>query len=672
LGLAALPWSAAVALAATSVPADGPASWLLTGVMREPSVEHTATLLADGRVLVCGGRRSGGGPARFAGCEIWNPETERWAPAGTLARPRERPAAVQLADGRVVFLGSAGAAQNTPNAVDIWDPRRNDTVAAGSLPLPAENLLAARLLDGRVLAVADGPKFEKTQAAIWNPADQKSSPVDAPTDAGRTLALRVDARGTITLVRSRSGCHEIAIWRRRAGEAWALAHVDTVPVCAVGALALDDQQIVYWSARLGIGAPYATLWDASSGESRTLDIPEPVHFQELIAAGEGRAMVVGSDGSFLYVPERGWRPSGAVERFAESTFTPLADGRVLMVGPLRVRVWTPADFSNGRPCAGPTAFFEAVATRDGDMIPVDRPTPYNVGSACQAVIAADPNSDAGVALKALALRPEKERGRVGVEALCELGPAWAADVMIRGLDPSMTDDRVGACLAAVAESDQPVAREAVDRYLQACARAERSFYPLIPAARSSERLRARMGVVLVAYWKAHWHGFDQLRQVACMSPAPLPALEVCERTTEHEERDWVVDQRERSAERWRHARLYLSIGAAAAVGAGLAVSGTATRHSDLGRGIAITSGALGGGALLMASFIDIDHGGQPGLEFGDGLRRLAAVTGGVVGLTGAALATGSSSGKSRAAISILGGSIFSVVSVTAIWHFRDF
>jgi hypothetical protein len=67
---------------------------------------HTATLLANGLVLVAGG--VGPGPALLATTELYNPGSNTSAPSGNLNATRENHTATLLLDGRVLLLGGFG------------------------------------------------------------------------------------------------------------------------------------------------------------------------------------------------------------------------------------------------------------------------------------------------------------------------------------------------------------------------------------------------------------------------------------------------------------------------------------------------------------------------------------------------------------------------------------
>ena len=69
-------------------------------MMREPRSRHSATMLADGRVLVV-----------EAAAELFDPVTGNFAITGDPNSPVEGNSATRLADGRVLFFDSGGAAE---------------------------------------------------------------------------------------------------------------------------------------------------------------------------------------------------------------------------------------------------------------------------------------------------------------------------------------------------------------------------------------------------------------------------------------------------------------------------------------------------------------------------------------------------------------------------------
>src|ERR1044072_5280247 len=69
-----------------------------TGNMVEPRTRHTATLLANGKVLIAGG-------AAKETVELYDPATGIFAPTGGMTTIRTVSSATLLPDGRVLVIG---------------------------------------------------------------------------------------------------------------------------------------------------------------------------------------------------------------------------------------------------------------------------------------------------------------------------------------------------------------------------------------------------------------------------------------------------------------------------------------------------------------------------------------------------------------------------------------
>ena len=154
-------------------------SWKLTGSLAVPRYNHTATLLAAGRVLVAGGTTTDGGTSVVG--EIYDALTGAWSSVEAQAFARLGHTATLLLDGRVLF--AAGADAVTPDLylesweyrfayADIFDPATARSEPAAPLALARYGPSATRLLDGRVLVIGgfDANEFYVARPEIYAPA----------------------------------------------------------------------------------------------------------------------------------------------------------------------------------------------------------------------------------------------------------------------------------------------------------------------------------------------------------------------------------------------------------------------------------------------------------------------------------------------------------------------
>lgn len=82
---------------------------------------HTATLLEDGNVLVCGGHDRSGRPQRAG--EIFLTEQKVWTAIGSMSTARRWHTATRLRSGQVLIVGGLDAANQALNTIELYDPK---------------------------------------------------------------------------------------------------------------------------------------------------------------------------------------------------------------------------------------------------------------------------------------------------------------------------------------------------------------------------------------------------------------------------------------------------------------------------------------------------------------------------------------------------------------------
>ena len=150
-----------------------------TGSMTDKRGNHTATRLADGRVLITGGTATGG--TSLASAEIFDPKTGTFTATGSMTAARTFQEATLLMDGRVLVSGGdpAGWSYDGPflASAEIYDPLTATFSATGSMIATRTNHSATLLPDGRVLIAGgyDG-RADVDTAELYDPATGTFSP----------------------------------------------------------------------------------------------------------------------------------------------------------------------------------------------------------------------------------------------------------------------------------------------------------------------------------------------------------------------------------------------------------------------------------------------------------------------------------------------------------------
>jgi hypothetical protein len=187
-------------------------AWFVTGSMSTIRINHTATLLPNGTVLVAGG--ASGASALFTpylsgtnSAEIYNPASGMWTLTGNLSSGRTDHTATLLPNGNVLVTGGVnGNATRVLSSSEILDSSTGIWLGTGSLTSTRLGHTATLLPDGTVLvaggygtavsAIGGIPSAE-TSAEIFNPATGSWTPTGSMSTARFHHTATLLSNGTV-------------------------------------------------------------------------------------------------------------------------------------------------------------------------------------------------------------------------------------------------------------------------------------------------------------------------------------------------------------------------------------------------------------------------------------------------------------------------------------------
>jgi N-acetylneuraminic acid mutarotase len=188
-------------------------SWSSAESMASARVDATATLLPTGRVLVA----AGGYMVELDSAELYDPDSNTWADTGSLSHERYVHSATRLANGKVLVLGGqdySGGLHALASA-EVYDASTGTWSSAGSLAVGRWSPAVTLLPDGEVL-VAGGADSDYgeflTSAELYDPARNSwtSTGSLAVGRAGATATLLED--GTVLVMGGSETSTQIELW----------------------------------------------------------------------------------------------------------------------------------------------------------------------------------------------------------------------------------------------------------------------------------------------------------------------------------------------------------------------------------------------------------------------------------------------------------------------------
>ncbi|MDQ6740650.1 MAG: hypothetical protein M3021_09895 [Actinomycetota bacterium] len=287
-------------------------NWALTGDMHTTRLAHTATLLPNGTVLVAGGYTlvPGRPPVTLlASAELYDPATGEWTTTGSLATARANPTATLLASGKVLLGGGytvPGEPDETLASAELYDPATGSWTATGSLATARYGHTATLLPNGTVL-VAGG-----YHGGIFTPGVLASAELYDPaagtwTPTGGLATARY--RHTATLLPN--------------GKVLIAGGYHAASTDSLASAEIYDAASGIWTATGSLSRVYA-------GHTAIL-LPTG---KVLVAADADRLSSASVTATELYDPTTGsWADAGAMSAVrSNATATLLIDGAVLVAG----------------------------------------------------------------------------------------------------------------------------------------------------------------------------------------------------------------------------------------------------------------------------------------------------------------------------------------------------
>jgi N-acetylneuraminic acid mutarotase len=162
--------------------------WSIAPSLTGPAqVAHSAILLANGKVLIlrgCAGRTSA--CDQFAAPQLFDPATESWSPAAPMINGREAFSATLLANGHVLVAGGDGPASVVTSG-ELYDPTANRWAATADMKLARAGHIATLLRNGSVLVIGGFFLGNLRSAELYTPPGAQAA-VPAPSTLHSQLA----------------------------------------------------------------------------------------------------------------------------------------------------------------------------------------------------------------------------------------------------------------------------------------------------------------------------------------------------------------------------------------------------------------------------------------------------------------------------------------------------
>lgn len=304
-----------------------------TGLSSVGRVRHSATRLADGRVLTTGDSNTGTNVT----AEIYTPASNAWTTTGPLSANRSRQCTVLLPNTKVLIAGG------TLSTAQLYDPSAGTWGTTGPLSVVRDNHSCVLLPNGKALAI--GGSAPLSTAELYDPTSGTWSAAGSISVARGYHTSALLPSGKVLAMGGYTGTAYSAvvdIYEPTIGS-WSTANAMSESRQHHSATLLPNGKVLVSGGWNGAAALSTTqLYDPASNSwsaAAAMSAARQYHTATLLAGGH--VLVAGGDGgssplasAALYHTTTGtWNASGAMSLARRHhAATLLADGRVLVTG----------------------------------------------------------------------------------------------------------------------------------------------------------------------------------------------------------------------------------------------------------------------------------------------------------------------------------------------------
>jgi N-acetylneuraminic acid mutarotase len=320
--------------------------WSTTGNLNIARSVHAATLLANGQVLVAGGS---GGSGSLSSVELYYPATGAWSTTGTLHTGRQYHTATLLPNGQVLVAGGFGTANSALSSTELYNPATGLWSTTGNLNTARYLHTATLLPNGQVLVaggIGGNGSTNISSAELYNPATGIWSTTGSLHTARNSHTATLLPNGQVLVAGGQGGSgvyFSSAELYNPATGAWSTTgSLNAARQLHTATLLANGQVLVAGGVSGGILSSVEFYNPATGAWSTTGNLNVARYYATATLLPNGQVLVAGGyDSSYhtsssaeLYNPTTGaWSTTGSLNTPRwKHTATLLPNGQVLAVG----------------------------------------------------------------------------------------------------------------------------------------------------------------------------------------------------------------------------------------------------------------------------------------------------------------------------------------------------